>query len=108
MATQQYIIKININNQIKPITIAGFSVDEQSEDTISRHLFNLCKQSNGNFNTTHHLLLNAIAQWQNCINLQSTQIMHYLPLQQSETIKNISLYKAQQPNCNQLINSFSL
>lgn len=108
MAKQQYKITVNFNDSKEAVTLVGFSTDEQSEPTMSRHLFNVCKQSNGQFVITQHLINNVVLQWQNYFNVSAMQLLQTAAFMQQKTISKISLYKMQDTDSPKLINTFQL
>jgi hypothetical protein len=108
MKKHQYKITVNFNGNSDAITLAGFCADEQSEATMSRHLFNVCKQSNRQFTTTQHLITNVVLQWQNCFNVSATQMLQTATHIHQQTINKISLYKLQDAGVEKLLNTFQL
>lgn len=108
MAKQQYRITVSFNDNSDAITLAGFCADEQSEATMSRHLFNVCKQSNGQFMATQNLISNVLLQWQNYFNVSAMQILQAAAFMQQQTISKINLYKMQDAGAEKLINTFQL
>lgn len=108
MARHQYKITVNFSDTADTVTLAGFCADEQSEATMSRHLFNVCKQSNGQFAITQHLVNNVMLQWQNYFNVSATQLLRVATHIQKQSICKINLYKMQEAGAEKLINTFKL
>jgi hypothetical protein len=107
-ARHHYKITVNFNDTADAVTLAGFCADEQNEAIMSRHLFNVCKQSNGQFATTQHLVYNAVQQWQNYFNVNTTQLLCVATHIQKQRICKMSLYKMQEAGTEKLINTFKL
>lgn len=108
MSNQEYIITASFTEAIGCIALAGFNADDQNESIMSRHLFNVCKQSNGQFLTTQHLINNVVQQWQNLFCVSAMQLLKTAPFTQQQTIQKINLYKMEYPNSAKLINTFKL
>lgn len=104
MAQQQYKISVNLKDNIDTITLVGFSADEESEQIICRHLYNMCKQSDGSFAATKNLLNATVVQWQNYFNVSAMQILQTATHINQQSINKVNLYKLQDFSTEKLIN----
>lgn len=108
MAKHQYRITVNFTDNGDAVTLAGFCADEQSEAIMSRHLLNVCRQSNGQFTATQHLVNDVVLQWQNYFNVSAMQLLQVAAHIQQQHICKINLYKMQDAGAEKLINTFRL
>lgn len=112
MLNSQYTITIHLlnsnSNSKSNLTIVGFCANERNENTISRHLLNVCKHSKGNLFDTHQLLIQLVSQWQESLNVCSSQILRTIDNSNNAAVQNVNLYKQQLDNSYKLLNTFYL
>jgi hypothetical protein len=89
--------------------LAGFCAEEQTENTLFRHLQNLCVQSDGSLNGTHLLLRNMMLQWQTTFNIPAAQMLNYIgSTYLKEQLTSVCLYKTNVNDEEKLINRILL
>jgi hypothetical protein len=87
------------------VALAGFCAEEQAESILFRHLHNLCVQSDGSLNSTHHLLCNMMQQWQSSFDIPAAQMLQYVRSSDAAAqLKSVCLYRTNAGEEEQLIN----
>ncbi|MBA4195950.1 MAG: hypothetical protein C0459_00190 [Chitinophaga sp.] len=106
---KQYKIVAECSNAKTTLALAGFCAEEQAENTLFRHLQNLCVQSDGSLSDTHALLRSMMQQWQTALNIPAVQVLNYVNQYYiKEQLSSVCLYKANAGGEEKLINRILL